>query len=257
MRWPSDWHGISSIMRQIEYGGKIYPSIRALARATGVHHKQIHSRLATGKSLDASVDPTPLRRRSLVVNGVEYRSIEAAARELGIWAGSVIYRMNKGWTADQAFGFSVPPRTDKCSGVVYLITNSVNRKKYVGITVTGLQTRINGHVNAAARGKAGKLYDAIRAIGAHRFQIVVLENVNSRTRLAELEKQYIEQYDCVRRGYNMTAGGGWCGHGETKIVVDGKMFSDVHEVATHVGVHVATIRRRIRLGLPVLMEAQS
>ena len=50
-------------------------------------------------------------------------------------------------------------------GVVYLITNTVNGKVYVGQTINGLSKRWKGHKNDVRNGSQNPLHRAIRKYG--------------------------------------------------------------------------------------------
>ena len=52
-------------------------------------------------------------------------------------------------------------------GVVYLITNTVNGKVYVGQTINGLSKRWKGHKNDVRKGSQNPLHRAIRCTGRH------------------------------------------------------------------------------------------
>ena len=53
---------------------------------------------------------------------------------------------------------------------IYLI-NSPDGKKYIGSTILPLSRRLSGHRTCAKAGRPGKLYDAMRALGADYFTI--------------------------------------------------------------------------------------
>lgn len=93
-------------------------------------------------------------------------------------------------------------------GYIYLITNLINGKVYVGKTTGTLENRWKQHVEAASRNIDTHLYRAIRKYGAENFKIESLyygdENLN------ELERYYIKQYNSFQNptvGYNETRGG--------------------------------------------------
>ena len=95
--------------------------------------------------------------------------------------------------------------------VVYLITNEVNGKVYVGKTVKTMWRRWCDHVSAARRGniKYSRLYRAMRKYGSLLFSISVLHVVQSHKELNRLERLEIAKRHAQdpQRGYNLTAGG--------------------------------------------------
>lgn len=87
-------------------------------------------------------------------------------------------------------------------GIVYLITNLINDKKYVGITTRNIYHRFEEHCKAkSAIGRA------INKYGREAFSIRTLEEALDKEELFYLEKEYIKRYDSYRNGYNRTIGG--------------------------------------------------
>ena len=124
---------------------------------------------------------------------------------------------------------------------IYLITNTENTKKYVGITKFSLEERFSQHVK-----RGFVLTEAIQKYGYQNFSIDMIEEVESAERAYELEQYYIKEYNAkVPYGYNLTDGGdgifGWevaeeyrqeCServkklHKEKKVGMYGKKHSD-------------------------------
>lgn len=93
--------------------------------------------------------------------------------------------------------------------IVYLITNLVNGKVYVGKTCRSLSARWSGHVSKARHGKDCLISQAIRKYGSDRFQVQVLASCTSLEELDLLERKFILEYRSNVRGvgYNQTPGG--------------------------------------------------
>ncbi len=92
--------------------------------------------------------------------------------------------------------------------IIYSITNSVNGKKYVGQTRQGLARRKGEHIYRFNLGERNhKLYMAMRKHGAENFKYEALCCCLKPEYLDEIEVQFIEQFNCFNRGYNMTCGG--------------------------------------------------
>jgi group I intron endonuclease len=124
---------------------------------------------------------------------------------------------------------------------IYLITNTENTKKYVGITKFSLEERFSQHIK-----RGFILTEAIQKYGYQNFSIDLIEEVESAERAYELEQYYIKEYNTkVPNGYNLTDGGdgifGWevteeyrqeCServkqlHKEKKVGMYGKKHSD-------------------------------
>jgi group I intron endonuclease len=93
---------------------------------------------------------------------------------------------------------------------VYLVTNSANGKRYVGITTASLEQRWYQHRWLAAKGATQALYKAIRKYGAEQFQIEPIDTANTLEELLVKERAHIERLGTFTkngRGYNMTLGG--------------------------------------------------
>lgn len=99
-------------------------------------------------------------------------------------------------------------------GYIYTITNTINHKVYVGQT-TDYKRRWREHINCAKSnsGKSHKLYNAMHKYGVEMFDFLVIAEVYSftvydlKSRLNELELYYIDYYNSIEYGYNLTQGG--------------------------------------------------
>lgn len=93
--------------------------------------------------------------------------------------------------------------------IVYLCTNLINNKQYIGITSNSLQKRKLVHkYNAITKKSPNHLYRAIRKDGWENFEWAIIEdNIETYSVLLEKEVFYIEKYNTFIRGYNMTIGG--------------------------------------------------
>lgn len=93
-------------------------------------------------------------------------------------------------------------------GKIYLITNNVNNKVYVGQTIQTLKKRFNGHCCYSKTDRSNNMYikRAIHKYGKDKFTIHLLEEC-SIDKLNEREEYWISFYDSYRTGYNLTLGG--------------------------------------------------
>lgn len=93
-------------------------------------------------------------------------------------------------------------------GSVYLLTNTVSGKRYVGMTVKTPQQRFHEHASLAAKATAGyTLAKAIRKYGKAAFAISTLATADCRDNLIVLEQKYIAK---LQPEYNSTSGGDGC-----------------------------------------------
>lgn len=103
-------------------------------------------------------------------------------------------------------------------GDIYIITNLINGKKYVGQSRNqngGYLCRWADHVRCAFNdsSKKYKINHAIKKYGVESFRIDLMERINCATlsecieRLDKLEVRYIKEFDTYNNGYNSTKGG--------------------------------------------------
>lgn len=104
-------------------------------------------------------------------------------------------------------------------GYIYLITNKINNKKYVGKTTQSIEKRWQEHISDSKKEKCEirPLYRAIRKYGIENFTIKEIEKCNT-DNLSEKEKYWIQYYNTYEDGYNATLGG------------DGKILLDYDEI---------------------------
>jgi group I intron endonuclease len=90
--------------------------------------------------------------------------------------------------------------------VVYLVTNKVNGKRYVGWTSKSLEVRWRQH--SRRHSNCFALHNAINKYGVESFTIEVLFTVPTKELATELEIEHIKIYNTISpNGYNLTSGG--------------------------------------------------
>lgn len=125
---------------------------------------------------------------------------------------------------------------------IYLITNDINNKVYVGKTEADIFIRFKEHCRDALRdrNKNRPLYSAMRKYGAEHFSIRVLEETNDPE---EREKFWIAYFNSYHIGYNATSGGdGKCLFDYDKILGELIFDNDYNNVAAKIGCCVDTVR---------------
>jgi group I intron endonuclease len=113
---------------------------------------------------------------------------------------------------------------------IYLITNKINGKQYVGYTSQTIAKRFTQHKSVARRNKSNTLISkAIRKYGEDAFVIESIEQSNDKKYLHNTREDYwIRHYNTRNIGYNITKGGeGVCGLEYTKELR--KKMSDAHK----------------------------
>lgn len=101
--------------------------------------------------------------------------------------------------------------------IVYIHTNSINNKKYVGITST----------NPKKRWKYGygyelqpKFYNAIKKYGWSNFTHEIVAGGLTKAEACSLEKRLIAEHDAIENGYNVSLGGMDMDKAKERMVVD-------------------------------------
>lgn len=90
--------------------------------------------------------------------------------------------------------------------IVYLLTNTVNGKKYVGKTVRSLDIRWQEHVNCSKYHSTLHIHKAIRKYGSDSFSKEIIEECDNNN-ASNREVFWIETFNTFYHGYNMTKGG--------------------------------------------------
>lgn len=99
---------------------------------------------------------------------------------------------------------------------VYLITNTVNEKVYVGQTKKSLRSRFRGHVYESEIGRSKcAIHRAIRKHGKDVFAIDLIQKCSTQDELNAMEAFWIKRYNAVGKGgYNLNCGEGVSGVSE-------------------------------------------
>ena len=108
--------------------------------------------------------------------------------------------------------------------IIYLL-RFPNGKTYVGRTKNTFNQRLVEHKTRATKGYQHPLYYAINKYGWKNVDKEVLEEVNTHNKAVLRELYYIEKYDSLYRGYNLTlntniGGDNWKGKRDTKEYAD-------------------------------------
>lgn len=104
---------------------------------------------------------------------------------------------------------------------IYLITNLINNKKYVGKTTNTIKERWQEHCRDSKKKRCEKrpLYDAFNKYGIENFKIEELEYIEDDSKLSKREVYWIQELQTYgHSGYNATKGG------------DGTILYDYNEI---------------------------
>lgn len=264
--------------KPVRYGGNTYRSIAALAASIGVEAGTFQARLDAGRSVKETVEFTPLPRtnaaKPITFRGERFPSGKALAERYGQVRSIVRGRIARGWSKEQALGIAPPPprfrnyegharehlwkqvqvidgkRLPASSAGdyrLYLITNTVTSKEYVGITTNDLGMRLRGHFALAKKGRRSHLYNAMRHYGKAAFKIELLRSdAKDFAELQEQEVAEIAQRNTIRHGYNTGLGGSLGTSREIKVA--DKVFPSRSAAAAHFGITVSRFVSRLKMG---------
>ena len=143
-------------------------------------------------------------------------------------------------------------------GKIYLITNDINSKVYVGQTIQTLNKRFNGHCCYSKSDRSVNMYikRAIHKYGRDKFHIQLIEECPVNI-LNEREKYWINFYNSYNTGYNLTLGGqdsNYFNINKLENIIDIKKFEQyilefkplVSEVANHFGISKCSVYNLIK-----------
>lgn len=91
---------------------------------------------------------------------------------------------------------------------IYIITNDINDKVYIGKTNFSIEKRFQEHCNDSTKHRKEKrpLYNAMRKYGIEHFHIKQIEEVSAED-ASKRETYWINKFDSYNNGYNATLGG--------------------------------------------------
>ena len=143
-------------------------------------------------------------------------------------------------------------------GKIYLISNDINDKVYVGQTIQTLNKRFNGHCCYSKSDRSVNMYikRAIHKYGKDKFHITLIEECPINL-LNNREKYWIAFYDSYNNGYNLTKGGQDSNYStlhRLEDTVDIKKFTEyiiefkplAIEVAVHFGISKCSVYNLIK-----------
>lgn len=87
--------------------------------------------------------------------------------------------------------------------IIYLVTNNINGKQYVGKTTRNVKIRFKEH----CRSTKGILCKAIKKYGRKNFTVIEIDNATNMEELNKKEVFWIEEFNTLKNGYNMAFGG--------------------------------------------------
>lgn len=135
-------------------------------------------------------------------------------------------------------------------GIIYKITNNINKKVYIGKTYCDAEKRFKEHIRDSRRERCKNrpLYRAFNKYGIENFSHEVLGEYEEKE-LEDMEVYYIDQFDSYHNGYNATHGGDgtrYLKFDEEEVIAKYKELGTVIHTAQHYKCGVDTIRKILR-----------
>lgn len=235
-------------------------SLKKLCKEKGVDYWRALKRRDAGMSLDKILQPGFLDEtravKSIEVNGVQYPSLSKATESLEPLASIRTIRrwLENGMSPEEAFAKIPNPGYSK--GVIYLITNAITQKQYVGLTIQVLDRRWQYHIEQANRNhikSKDSLHAAIREYGKDSFSIEIIDEGTTKYSLEEKERYWIEKLNTiVPKGYNISPGGVSGGSCTKPTMIDDIQFESVRKAAEYLaksrGISISAAKKRLQVG---------
>lgn len=94
---------------------------------------------------------------------------------------------------------------DRPFGIIYLITNKVSGKQYVGQSIRTMRQRWNAHIGETRRAKPRQVISCvIKRYGAENFAVEEIDQARSRDHINALETEWIDTLETlIPNGYNV------------------------------------------------------
>ena len=142
---------------------------------------------------------------------------------------------------------------------IYVITNDINGKQYVGKTSDTIQQRFKIHLKDSqnCKNEQRPLYQAMNKYGIEHFYIKELEEC-SVEKASEKEIFWIEKLNTYKNGYNATRGGdGTTLYDYKTIAAEYTDIKDVKSTCDKIGCDPATLRKACReLGVEIISSQE-
>lgn len=144
---------------------------------------------------------------------------------------------------------------------IYVITNDINGKQYIGKTNNSIEKRFKEHIKDSKKERCEKrpLYNAMNKYGIEHFHIEKLEECSAEES-AEREEYWITKLDTYgHNGYNATRGGDSKKYYDYKEITDKYLeLQNQQETAKYFDCDVRTVRVACQeYNIPILSSVQA
>lgn len=134
---------------------------------------------------------------------------------------------------------------------VYKIENQINHKVYIGMTIRDPQVRFEEHKRKAFDknyyGYNYPIYRAIRKYGINNFSFDIIYTTKNEEEIYEKEKYYIQLYDSINNGYNISFGGEGNSKYKTNDILEyWNQGKTCQEISNILGCQITTVSNRLK-----------
>lgn len=131
---------------------------------------------------------------------------------------------------------------------IYVITNQLNGKQYVGKTLNNPAQRFKEHCRDSKKERCNKrpLYDAMNKYGIENFSISTIEECSD-TEVNEKEIYWINKLNTYSNGYNATKGGDGRPYLDYNLIVNlYEQYQNIQTVAKELNVCPDSVRKILK-----------
>lgn len=131
---------------------------------------------------------------------------------------------------------------------IYMVTNKINNKHYIGKTNFSIEQRWKQHLRDSNKYfiKNRPLYSAIQKYGNNNFFIELIEEVHE-SKSSEREKYWIEFYKTFENGYNATLGGDGKQYIDYDLVIASyQQTQNCSETARQLNIHLDSVKKILK-----------
>lgn len=131
---------------------------------------------------------------------------------------------------------------------IYVITNQLNGKQYVGKTLKNPTQRFKEHCRDSKKERCNKrpLYDAMNKYGIDNFSISIIEECSD-IEINEKEIYWINKLNTYSNGYNATKGGDGKSYLDYDLIVNlYKQYQNIQTVAKELNICPDSVKRVLK-----------
>ncbi len=235
-------------------------SFKQICREKGVDYYRALKRRQAGLSEDKIFNKEYIRSsritKEITIHGRIYPNLQEAKRVLNPPASvrTISRWIKEGMSPEEAF--KKIPNPGYKNGFIYLITNKLNGKRYVGQSIQNLELRWKNHIEQAYYKKVKSyesLHAAIRKYGKNSFEINIIDEGVAKNDLRSKERFWIKELDTmVPKGYNISKGGESGGSIKKPTKINDKCFESVKDAALYLSkiknISFLAAKKRIQVG---------